>query len=76
MPVFSYLAHPVAGATQELRKELQGLDHCQVIVADNEEILILVTDAPDEDTEKDLQAKLKEINALQRLSMTFGHAGK
>jgi hypothetical protein len=35
--------------------------------------LILVTDTPDEKTEKELQKKLKEIKSLESLGMTFGH---
>jgi hypothetical protein len=41
--------------------------------ADNEEVLILVTDTPDEEKEKELQKKLKELESLQSLGMTFGH---
>ncbi|MBC8432598.1 MAG: hypothetical protein HQ552_09245 [Desulfobacteraceae bacterium] len=73
MPVFSYLAYPVKGAKEELLNELAALDHCEVMPAENEEILILVTDAPNEEQEQELQKKIKQLKSLQSLGMTFGH---
>lgn len=73
MPVFSYLAYPKQGAKAELLDELAALDYCEATPAENEEILILVTDAPDENKEKALQKKLKKLNSLESLGMTFGH---
>ncbi len=73
MPVFSYLAYPVKGAKEELLKDLAALDHCEVMPAENEEILILVTDAPNEEQEKELQKKIEQLKSLQSLGMTFGH---
>ena len=73
MPVFSYLAYPKPGAKKQLINDLASLDFCEATPADNEEILILVTDTPDEDQEKALQKKLKGLNSLESLGMTFGH---
>ena len=73
MPVFSYLAYPKQGAKQDLLNDLTALDHCEATPADNQNILILVTDTPDEETEKALQKKLKELKTLESLGMTFGH---
>jgi nitrate reductase NapAB chaperone NapD len=73
MPVFSYLAYPVPGAKKELLNDLAALDYCEATPADNQEILILVTDTPDEDKEKELQNKLKKLKSLESLGMTFGH---
>ena len=73
MPVFCYLASPVSGAKDELLADLAALEYCDVTPADNQEILILVTDAPDEDREKELQIKLKKLKSLESLGMTFGH---
>ncbi len=74
MPVLSYLAYPIKGEKTELINELTGLDYCQVMPAKNEDVLILVTDTPDDTKEKELQDKLKSIKSLQSLGMTFGHA--
>ncbi|MAF33609.1 MAG: chaperone NapD [Desulfobacterales bacterium] len=73
MPFFSYLAYPKPGAKQALLNDLTTLDHCEVMVAENEEILILVTDTADEKKEKELQKKLNKLKSLQSLGMTFGH---
>jgi len=72
MPIFAYLAMPVEGAKEILAAELTALPHCEIIPADNKDILILVTDAPNEVEERDLQDKLQKIPSLQSLSMTFG----
>lgn len=73
MPVFSYLAYPKQGAKRELLNDLTALDHCEATPADNQNILILITDTPDEETEKALQKKLKKLKTLESLGMTFGH---
>jgi len=73
MPVFSYLAYPVQGAKERLIDELAALEYCEVTPSENEEVLILVTDTPDEETEKELQKKFKNIKSLESLGMTFGH---
>ena len=73
MPVFSYLAYPKQGAKQDLLNDLSALDYCEVTPADNQNILILITDTPDEETEKVLQKKLEELKTLESLGMTFGH---
>ena len=73
MPVFSYLAYPAKGAKAELFNDLSALDHCEVIPSENEDILILLTDTPDEEKEKELQNQLKTLKSLESLGMTFGH---
>jgi nitrate reductase NapAB chaperone NapD len=72
MPVFSYLAYPLPGAKKKLLNDLAALDYCEVTPADNQEILILVTDTPDESKERELQIKLKKLKSLESLGMTFG----
>jgi nitrate reductase NapAB chaperone NapD len=74
MPVFSYLAYPAEGKKKGLLHDLEALDYCEVLPAENEEVLILVTDTPDEEKEKELQEKLKKLKSLDSLAMTFGHA--
>jgi len=73
MPVFSYLAYPKDGRKKKLINDLAALDYCEVTPAENEDILILVTDTPDEVKEKELQKKLKQLKSLECLGMTFGH---
>lgn len=73
MPIISYLAYPKAGAKAELLKELTALAYCEATPAENEDLLILLTDTPDDGAEKALQERLKALRSLQSLGMTFGH---
>lgn len=73
MPIFSYLAIPQKGAKEVLCRELSNLEHCRILPADNQDIVILVTDTPDEQAEKSLQKTLKSLQSLQSLSMAFGY---
>ena len=73
MPVFSYLAQPLPGAKNKLLEELEHVAHCEVVPSDNEDVLVLVTDTPDQTAEEELQKRLKGLKSLQCLSMTFGH---
>jgi hypothetical protein len=73
MPIFSYLAIPRNGATKRLCAELADLNYCHVIPADNHDVLVVVTDTPDETTEKSLQDRLKSLPSLESLSLAFGY---
>ncbi len=73
MPVFGYLAIPEQGAFARLTEELSAIPYCEVMPAENKEVLILVTDTPNDTEEKILQEKFKKLDALQSLSMTFGY---
>ncbi len=73
MPVFSYIVYPTQGAKADLLHRLSSLKECYALPAEEKDIILLVTDTPDEESEKRLQQKLKKIKTLQSLSMTFGH---
>ena len=73
MPVFSYLAYPEENKKQQLITELSSIEYCEVRPADNKDVVILITDAPDVDTDKALQTKIQALDSLQSISMTFGH---
>ena len=76
MPIFSYLAIPMSGAKESLCAELADLKYCQVIPATNQDVVVLVTDTPDETTEEALQGTLKTLQSLQSLSLAFGYDEK
>ncbi len=73
MPIFSFLAYPETSMKDQLIKDLSSMKYCEVKPSDNRDVLILLTDAPDEETNKDLINTIKELDSLQSLSMTFGH---
>jgi nitrate reductase NapAB chaperone NapD len=74
MPIFSYLATPKDGAREALCADLSALAHCQIIPADNHEVIVLVTDTPNETTEETLQESLKNLQSLQSLDLAFGYS--
>ena len=76
MPIFSYLAMPRKDARNSLCEELSALEHCQIIPAANQDVVVVVTDTPDEQTEKILQSRLKGLPSLQSLSLAFGYDEK
>ena len=76
MPIFSYLAIPKSGAWEALCTDLGALSNCEVIPSDNQEVVVLVTDTPDETTEDELQKSLNNLQSLQSLSLAFGYDDK
>lgn len=76
MPILSYLVLPKAGAMEQLCTDLSAMECCEVIPSDNEEVVVLITDTPDETKEKMLQETLKNLPSLQSFSMTFGHSAE
>ena len=76
MPIFSYLAIPTSGDKELLCISLANLPHCEIIPSDNQEVVVLVTDTPDEATEDKLQKSLKNMQTLQSLSLAFGYDDK
>ncbi len=73
MPIFSFLAYPEKNMKDKLVQDLFHMDYCEVKPSENQDVLILLTDTPDEETHKRLIDTIKELKSLQALSMTFGH---
>lgn len=72
MPIKSYLAHPVSGQKEELITALRNLKQCEVVPAENQNILAVVTDTSDEKEEAILKEKMEAINSLKLLSLVSG----
>jgi hypothetical protein len=72
MPIKSYLAYPVRGQRDALAAALRTLGGCEIVPALNEELLIVVTDTPDETAEDALQEALARLPALQGLALVAG----
>lgn len=72
MPIKSYLAHPVSGQKEELIMALRNLKQCEVVPAENQNILAVVTDTTDEKEEEILKEKMEAINSLKLLSLVSG----
>jgi hypothetical protein len=76
MDTFSYIATPVKGNKDQLIHDLSKLKFCEVIPAENRNLVILVTTTPNKDSEQHLKSELKQIKSLESLSMTYGHTGE
>tara|TARA_R110002126_G_scaffold21419_9_gene77426 strand:+ start:82 stop:318 length:237 start_codon:yes stop_codon:yes gene_type:complete len=72
MPIKSYLAHAISGKKEELMKALLSLGQCEVVPAENEDILALVTDTPNEEVELLLKEKIEALPNLKLLSLVSG----
>ena len=72
MPIISYLVYPQEGKKKELLKSLSFFDNCEVIPAENENILILITDTKDKKEEESLLEKIDALEGLKLRSMVSG----
>ena len=72
MPIKSYLAYPAPGRAETVALSLSALDGCDVFPALNQELLILVTDTPDEPAETWLEEQLAQVPDLSCLALVSG----
>jgi len=72
MPVKSYIAHAMKGKKDELMQALMRFEQCEVVPAENQEILALITDTVDEVEEEKLKQKIEAIQSLKLLSLVSG----
>ncbi|MDE1208317.1 hypothetical protein [Tenacibaculum larymnensis] len=72
MPIKSYLAHPHDGKKEELIKALSTLKECDVLPAENKDVLVLVTETETKAEEDILKQKLEAISSLKLLAMVSG----
>ena len=73
MPIISYLAHPHDGRKEELIKALSSMQECEVIPAENKDVLVLVTETKTKADEDKLKQKLEAIDSLKLLAMVSGY---
>lgn len=72
MPICSYLVVPESGARTRVREGLAALDGCQVVEAENRDVLILVTETPGLEEEEALRSRVESLEGIQALLFTFG----
>ena len=72
MPIKSYLAHPEEGKKEELIKAISQIDQCEVIPAENKNVLVLITETENEAQEKLLTKRLESIQSLKLLALVSG----
>lgn len=72
MPIKSYLAHPHDGKKSELINALSQIASCDVIPAENKNLLIIVTDTDNKGEDAELKEKIEAIDSLKLLAMVSG----
>ena len=72
MPICSYVIQPVHGAAARLEQALNAVDGCEARMADNHDILVLVTETTSTDEERRLRETLQGLPDIACLNLTFG----
>ncbi len=72
MAICSYIVYPQPGSRDALRSKLTGIAGCDVMPAENNDVMILVTDTNSDSHETAVQQALKQIPEIQCLALTFG----
>jgi nitrate reductase NapAB chaperone NapD len=70
--ICSYLVIPEEGAAPALAAQLAAVPGCEVVRAENREVLILVTDTPGPEDEASLRVVLEGLPGIRALILTFG----
>jgi nitrate reductase NapAB chaperone NapD len=73
MPVCSYIVHVKENKLPDVSIELETKDECTVYPAQNKEMLILVTETSDDNSEDKLKEKLNEITDIECMALTFAN---
>ncbi|WP_027137346.1 hypothetical protein [Gaetbulibacter saemankumensis] len=72
MPIKSYLAHPHEGKKSELVQALTSISSCEVIPAENNDLLIVITETTNNTEDNILKEKIEAIESLKLLAMVSG----
>ena len=76
MPIKSFIAFPAINKKEEMIVELSKMKECEVLPAENEEVVILVTDTESDDEEKELIHQINDLPSVDQLSMVSGYEAK
>jgi len=69
VPIKSYIAWPAPEKAASLESDLLQIPGCQLLRAENRDLLLLVTDTPDDPAEDALLQRLESLDSLQCLSL-------
>jgi nitrate reductase NapAB chaperone NapD len=72
MPVKSYLAFPLDNQKEALKMELENIEGCEAIEAENKEVLVVVTESEDEKEDEALLANIRNSKHLKHISLVSG----
>ena len=72
MPICSYLVISEPGASALVAERLTALPECDVVSAENRDVLILVTDTLGLEEESALRGRVEALDGIRALLLTFG----
>ena len=72
MAICGYLVFSETGAGPALAERLAALPGCDVVPAENRDLLLLVTDSQGADEEAALREKVEQVEGVSALVLTFG----
>lgn len=72
MPIKSYLVHPQEGKKIQLAQVLSEIEKCEVLPAENKDVLILVTETDSKQEEAVLKERLDNINDIKLMALVSG----
>ncbi|MEE9406475.1 MAG: hypothetical protein V3V28_00230 [Polaribacter sp.] len=66
------MAHPIKGQKEVLLKELLTLNNCEVIPADNKDVIVVVTETINDNEDDNLKEKIETFSSLKLLALVSG----
>ncbi len=72
MPIKSYLAHPFDNKKEELQQALSLIKGCEIIPAENENVLVIVTETKNDEEDNKLKETIEKIESLKLLALVSG----
>ena len=72
MPICSYLVIPREGDVERVHRRLAARPQCDVVRADNRDVLILVTETGGLEEESELRSSVEAMDGIEALFLTFG----
>ncbi len=76
MPIKSYILHFEKQNKKQLLIDLESISNCEIIRAKNHDVIVLVTDTDNEESDKELYNQLIEVQGVKHLSLVSGFDAK
>lgn len=73
MPVKSYIIIPQTGQMQQVVNEISILEGCEIHPAENQDVLVLVTDTESEGDDKKLFVQIESNQNIKHISLVSGY---
>ena len=73
MPVKSYIIIPQSDQKEQLVSEIGNIEGCEIHPAENQEVLVLVTDTENESDDKKLFTQIESNQNIKHISLVSGY---